>query len=87
MLHARKGPYQSTMNRDDILIKRVPTALAWELCEELNKRIVLNNVYFARKQDIHKRWEVDDIKDELSKIRQSHYELRTFLADCMGKRT
>lgn len=65
MLHARKGPYQSTMNRDDIVIKRVPTQLAWELAEELNKRIVLNDVYFAKKSDPKKRWQVDDIKDEL----------------------
>ena len=65
MLHARKGPYQSTMNRDDIVIKKVPTQLAWELCGELNKRIILNDVYFAKKSDPKKRWQVDDIKDEL----------------------
>lgn len=68
MLHARKGPYQSTMNRDDIIIKRVPTALAWKLAEHLDIAIPLNDVYFARKADPKKRWQVVDIKDEMGNI-------------------
>jgi len=68
MLHARKGPYQSTMNRDDIRIKRVPTALAWELCAELDRRIPLNDVYFARKADPSRRWDVYDVRDEMGNI-------------------
>lgn len=64
MLHARKGPYQSTMPRADIVIKRVPTALAWELQAVLNDRIKLNDLYFAKKQDYKKRWGVDDIEEE-----------------------
>jgi len=64
MLHARKGPYQSTMNRDDIVVKRVPTAIAWDLAKELDKRIPLKNVYFARRQDPTVRWQVKDITDE-----------------------
>jgi hypothetical protein len=68
MLHARKGPYQSTMGRDDIRIKRVPTALAWELSKELNRRIPLKEVYFARKKDRSKRWDIFDIKDEMGNI-------------------
>ena len=31
MLHSRKGPFQSLMARDDIRVKRVPTALAYAL--------------------------------------------------------
>ena len=65
MLHARKGPYQSTMDRSDITIKRVPTAIAWELAEELDKRIPLNDVYFARRKDKKIRWQVFDIFDDL----------------------
>lgn len=68
MLHARKGPYQSTMNRKDIRIKRVPTALAWELVKELNAKIPLKDIYFARKQDVKKRWEVEDIFDDFNDI-------------------
>jgi hypothetical protein len=65
MLHARKGPYQSTMNRSDITLKKVPTGIAWELADELGKRIPLNDVYFARRNDKTIRWQVMDIFDDL----------------------
>ena len=68
MLHARKGPYQSTMARNDIKIKRVPTELAWELARELNKRIKLNDIYFQRRQDKTIRWQVFDIHDDLGNL-------------------
>jgi hypothetical protein len=68
MLHARKGPYQSTMNRDPIRIKRVPTILADDLAKELDRRIPLKDVYFARKKDIKRRWMVSDIKDDFGDI-------------------
>lgn len=64
MLHARKGPYQSTMDRKDIKIKRVPTALAWALRDELDARIPLKDIYFARKKDVSKRWDIEDIIDD-----------------------
>ena len=69
MLHARKGPYQSTMDRKDIRIKRVPTGLAWQLAEELERRIPLKDVYFARRKDkTVEKWKVMDIKDEEGKM-------------------
>lgn len=68
MLHARKGPYQSTMGRKDIKIKRVPTELAWELARELNHRIKLNDIYFQRRQDKTIRWQVFDIEDDLQNL-------------------
>ncbi len=64
MLHARKGPYQSTMDRGDIRIRRVPTPLAWQLAEELEKRIPLSDIYFGRRKDkLAKKWQVFDIED------------------------
>jgi len=68
MLHARKGPYQSTMARDDIRIKRVPTPLAWELAQELGRLIKFKDVYFARKSDPSVRWQVYDITDDLGEM-------------------
>jgi len=68
MLHARKGPYQGTMNRSDVKVKKVPTALAWEVAKELDARIPLKDVYFARKQDVKKRWQVMDITDDFGDI-------------------
>jgi hypothetical protein len=56
------------MNRDDIVIKRVPTALAWELAKKLDTLIKLKDVYFARKQNPRERWSVDDVKDDEGNI-------------------
>lgn len=64
MLHARKGPYQSTMDRKPIRIKRVHKRLAFELAEELDKRIQLKDVYFSKNSDSTKRWTIHSIKDE-----------------------
>lgn len=68
MLHARKGPYQSTMDRNDIRIRRVPAALAEALCRELDKRIPLKDIYFARFKDPTRRWRVYDIEDDLGDV-------------------
>lgn len=68
MLHARKGPYQSTMDRNDITIKRVPTPLANKLIEYLNKAVPLKDIYFARKSDIKQRWQTQDIKNDLDEV-------------------
>ena len=51
MLVARKTRYQETMNRGDIKIRRVPTALAWELAKELEERVVLKGILFARRKN------------------------------------
>lgn len=64
MLVARKGPYQSTMDRGDIRIRRVPTALAWQLADELERRIKLKDIYFARKKNKRSpKWNIYDIVD------------------------
>ena len=68
MLHARKGPYQSTMGRKDIKIKRVPTELAWELVRELDTLIPLADIYFQRRQNKTIRWQVIDILDDLQNL-------------------
>lgn len=64
-LHARKGKYQSTLDRKDIRIRRVPTELAYRLSDELHKRIPLNPLYFARrKTNLENPWQVFDIEDK-----------------------
>lgn len=68
MLHARKGPYQSTMNRGDIRIRRVPEILSEELAAELGKRIPLKDLYFSKKKNPKERWKVYDIKDDLGDV-------------------
>ena len=65
MLYARKGPYQSTMDRSDIRIRRVPSTIASDLAAELTRRVPLPDIYFARKKDPTTRWKVYDIKNDL----------------------
>lgn len=63
MLHARKGPYQSLMDRKDIVIRRVPTVLAYELRDELERSIELDNIYFGKRKDKYgPKWRVYDIE-------------------------
>jgi len=68
MLHARKGPYQSTMDRKDIRVRRVPAVLAQALADELGERIPFKDIYFARKANKKERWKVYDIKDDLGRV-------------------
>lgn len=65
LLHARKGKYQSLMDRNDIRIRKVPTVLAHKIADELHKRIPLNPLYFARYKEKHdNNWQVLDIVDK-----------------------
>ncbi len=65
MLISRKGEYQSLMARKNVNIRKVPTALAYALCEELEKRIELDGIYFAKKADPEApRWSVVDREHE-----------------------
>jgi hypothetical protein len=61
LLHSRKGPYQSLMAREDIRINKVPTVLAYALAQELEGRIELDSIYFARSADKEApKWHVFD---------------------------
>jgi hypothetical protein len=68
MLHARKGSFQTTMKRKSITIKRVPTVLAFKLRDELDRRLVLPDIMFAKNTDRTKRWVVRDITDDLGGV-------------------
>lgn len=69
LLHSRKGPYQSLMARDDIRLRRIPTVLAHALAEELETRIEIDDIYFARSHDKDApRWQVFDIRDKYGDI-------------------
>ncbi len=57
-LYARKGPFQSLMAREDIRIRKVPASLAYALAEELERRVKLDDIYFARGQKGAPRWHV-----------------------------
>lgn len=73
-LHAQKGPFQSLMSRKkgqdkkDIFIKRVPTVLAEFLKNELNKLIILDDIFFAGRAKEREQWQIDDIRDSNGNI-------------------
>lgn len=65
MLISRTNEFQSLMARKDIYVRKVPTALAYVLSEELEKRVELDGIYFARKKDPEApRWTVMDREDK-----------------------
>jgi len=76
MICAQKGPMQSLMARKDIRIRRVPTALACALANELETKIPLDTIYFAKAAKNSARWKVLDtktanLKDVCLKFRSS----------------
>ena len=69
MLHSRKGPMQSLMAREDVRIKRVPTALAYALAGELEARVQFDNIYFAKRADPEApKWQVFDRHDSFGDL-------------------
>lgn len=89
MLHARKGPYQSTMERSDICIRKVPNELAYKLRDELERRIPLKDIYFARYKNKVEKWSVfpreddDQFKDIVLKFAPSS-GLKALAIDALG---
>lgn len=65
MLWSRKNKYQTLMNRGDIRIRKVPTPLSYVLADELDGRIEIPDIYFARYADAKERWRVYDITDNI----------------------
>jgi hypothetical protein len=65
LLHSRKGEFQTLMARADIRIRRVPTVLAYAAAKELERRIEIDGIYFAKSKDPEApRWLVYDRKDK-----------------------
>lgn len=64
-LYAMQGPYQSTMERKDIRLKKVPAVLAEDLVTELDKRIDIKQIYFARgKKHFDSNWRIEPTKEK-----------------------
>lgn len=64
MLWSRKDKFQVVMARSDIRIRRVPTVLAYALAQELEKRVELPGICFAKsKNPDAPKWKVYDRKD------------------------
>ncbi len=69
MVVARKGPYQSTMDRGDIKIRRVPSVLAWQLAKHLDQAITLDSILFAKRKDkTAPKWHVYDVEESPGQV-------------------
>lgn len=96
MMYARKGPYQSTMDRSDVRIRRVPVQLAARLCDKLNELTDLKDVYFARKKD-KTRWSIRESKNKEGELLEDFRDvvlsfapssaLKALAVDCLGYKT
>jgi hypothetical protein len=61
MLHSRKGPFQCLMKRDPVRIRRVPTIMAGALAKELEGRVELDGIMFAKRRSPDApKWQVFD---------------------------
>jgi hypothetical protein len=59
MLVAKRGKYQSLMDRKDIKIRKVPEAIAYKLAEHLERSVKIDDIYFSRRKDKYApRWAV-----------------------------
>ena len=97
MMVARRGPYQATMDRGSVRIKRVPNQLANELSKELYQRIPMKDIYFARSARGERHWSVLEHKNREGKI-DPHFKdvvlnfaasggLKPIIADLFNKKT
>lgn len=69
MLHARKGPYQSLMARNEIRVKRIPAILSDDVRDELEKRIHLDGIYFAKRVDQNApQWQIRESKNMSNEV-------------------
>lgn len=85
MLHAKRGPYQSLMDRKPIRIKRVPTPIAFQLAAKLEENIKLKDIYFASFKDkTRKRWQVHDIEKADGKIDPNFKDIVLRFAPSVG---
>jgi len=90
MLVARKGKYQNTMNRTPIRIKKIPIQLGYLLAKELNERIPLNPLFFARSKN-GIQWHVVPIEGDMDfvdivLIFNPSTSLKALAMDLLGKK-
>lgn len=88
MLLARKTEFQCTMDRKDIRLRKIPTQLAFKLAKELNERVKLPSILFARSATKSGKWKVDntkskDFKDVVLKFKPS-VALKALATEVLG---
>ena len=92
MLIAQKTKFQSVMDRKNIVIKNIPESIAYHIAEELENRIIFNDIYFAKKKNPKaRRWQVMDSDQEgfknLKVIFAPSRGLKALTAEITGEQT
>lgn len=68
MLYGRTHEFQATMNQKDIIIRRVPRLLAELLVKELEEKIKIPNLYFAKREG-KQLWKIKNLhKDTIKEV-------------------
>lgn len=67
MVHGRKGEFQNTLNQKDIIIRRVPKALAVQLVAELTVNVKVPDIYFS-KSKIGYHWIITNLDIEGNEV-------------------
>ena len=76
MLFARKGKYQSMMNRKNIAITKVPYQIATFLRDWLEENIQFDDIYFARKGNPkERRWKLRESRDRNKQTIEGFYDV------------
>ena len=68
MLVARRGPYQNTMGRKSIIIRRIPNVIAYDLANLLETQIEISDIFFSRKKKKGPKWAIQDCTDKDGKL-------------------
>jgi hypothetical protein len=69
MLISRQEKYQCLMSRNPVRIRKVPTVLAGALARELEERVELDGILFAKRKDpASPKWQVYDRKNKKGEI-------------------
>lgn len=63
MLFARRGPFQRTMPRKPIYIRKVPKGIAPTVCEHLENTVKLDSILFAKNKRARTQWSIREHKD------------------------
>lgn len=63
MLLSRKTKFQTLMDRSDIKIRRIPSVLAPLVAAELEERVKIDDIYFAKRKDkFAPKWQICDVR-------------------------
>lgn len=66
MVYGRNNELQATMKQKDILIRRVPRILAELLIKELEQRVIIPKLYFAKREG-NCLWQIKELKNGTTK--------------------